>query len=358
VEISRPIGEHSERLVGDRLNGFLYRKNTRTLSHGLIWRAVGSDPLRNERFLLVVQGQLFGTRLQILFAPTAQISPKTAICLRWDIVGCADIDGDVEDDAAVGSAKPGRSLEAPRQFSLVRFDFDAFPAEYHAKYPFKKDGVYVFVGEIPNMPGHCVVADHGTGRIYRGTTRRISSSYLETKSKGYAGRRADRQMPWKSRGMTESHCPICYGWLEVREVAPCFDCGAIPNEMEQLLGGKHTYSEVLVFNVPIVLCDFCQVDLSSYDPEYFNRPRGTKLGLDELTFVREVRNAAPAKDKFCPTCRRRLAFFDFSLKFALARKMYGSGTPKSLQIFLARPSLISVWRGTVDVWPAGPTKME
>jgi hypothetical protein len=59
-------------------------------------------------------------------------------------------------------------LETPRQFSLVRFDFDTLPVEYHAKYPFKKDGAYVFFGEIPNMPGHCVVADPEDGRIYSG----------------------------------------------------------------------------------------------------------------------------------------------------------------------------------------------
>jgi hypothetical protein len=37
-----------------------------------------------------------------------------------------------------------------------------------AKYPFKENGVYVYFGEIPNMPGHCIVADHKTGKIYSG----------------------------------------------------------------------------------------------------------------------------------------------------------------------------------------------
>jgi hypothetical protein len=52
--------------------------------------------------------------------------------------------------------------------SLVRFNYDAIPAEYHEKYPFESTGVYVFLGELVNMPGHCVVADHKTGRIYSG----------------------------------------------------------------------------------------------------------------------------------------------------------------------------------------------
>jgi hypothetical protein len=56
----------------------------------------------------------------------------------------------------------------PRQYSLVRFLFDTLPPAYHDKYPFTRDGVYVFFGEIPNMPGHCVVAETKTGRLYSG----------------------------------------------------------------------------------------------------------------------------------------------------------------------------------------------
>ena len=56
----------------------------------------------------------------------------------------------------------------PRQYSLVRFAFEQLPKKYHSKYPFKPKRVYVFFGDIPNMPGHCVVADHRTGRIYPG----------------------------------------------------------------------------------------------------------------------------------------------------------------------------------------------
>ena len=61
-----------------------------------------------------------------------------------------------------------RKTAIPRQYSLVRFRFDQLPAKYHDRYPFKPDGVYVFFGDIPNMPGHCVVADHRTGQIYSG----------------------------------------------------------------------------------------------------------------------------------------------------------------------------------------------
>ncbi len=111
--------------------------------------------------------------------------------------------------------------------------------------------------------------------------------------------------------MAESRCPICYGELEVREVTPCFDCGGEPKELEHLAEGKHIYSEVVAFGIPIILCDFCLVDFSSYDPEYFNRPKGTTMGVGEFTFVRELRDAKVEKDKYCAACRRRLAFLRF-----------------------------------------------
>ena len=50
----------------------------------------------------------------------------------------------------------------------MTFSFDAIPAEYHSKYPFVANRSYVFFGEIPNMPGHCVVADHKTGQLHSG----------------------------------------------------------------------------------------------------------------------------------------------------------------------------------------------
>jgi hypothetical protein len=34
--------------------------------------------------------------------------------------------------------------------------------------PFKKDKMFVYMGEIPNMLGHCVVAGYDTGIIYAG----------------------------------------------------------------------------------------------------------------------------------------------------------------------------------------------
>lgn len=56
----------------------------------------------------------------------------------------------------------------PRCLSLVRFNFDSVPNDYHAKYPFVDGRTYIFFGEIPNMPGHCVVADHQKGQLHSG----------------------------------------------------------------------------------------------------------------------------------------------------------------------------------------------
>ena len=56
----------------------------------------------------------------------------------------------------------------PRKLSLVRFDAARVPRASRRQYPFRVRSSYVFLGEIPNMPGHCVVADQQSGRIYSG----------------------------------------------------------------------------------------------------------------------------------------------------------------------------------------------
>lgn len=56
----------------------------------------------------------------------------------------------------------------PRQYSLVRFLYDSIPKKYHSQYPFTQKGAYIFFGEIPNMPGHCIVADRITGQLFCG----------------------------------------------------------------------------------------------------------------------------------------------------------------------------------------------
>jgi len=54
-----------------------------------------------------------------------------------------------------------------RQYSLVRFDDSSLPKEYRGMYPFSSKHRYIFLGEIPNMPGHCIVMDED-GKMYPG----------------------------------------------------------------------------------------------------------------------------------------------------------------------------------------------
>ena len=58
-----------------------------------------------------------------------------------------------------------RRTIVPQQYSLVRH-----VAAYGLKgaSPFKAGQVLVFFGEIPNMPGHAIVADQKTGKLYSG----------------------------------------------------------------------------------------------------------------------------------------------------------------------------------------------
>lgn len=53
----------------------------------------------------------------------------------------------------------------PRQYSFVKFDYTTLPEFYRDSYPFGEWTRYIWLGEIPNMPGHCIVMDE-TGKHY------------------------------------------------------------------------------------------------------------------------------------------------------------------------------------------------
>ena len=115
--------------------------------------------------------------------------------------------------------------------------------------------------------------------------------------------------------MAETHCPVCFTELEEREVAPCYDCGDDPAELEDLRAGRHTYDEVEHLGSRAVLCDFCQADFTSYDPTYFGRKRGERVGLGHgMELVRRLENPMPVRDKVCPQCKHRLAFLRFVME--------------------------------------------
>jgi hypothetical protein len=58
--------------------------------------------------------------------------------------------------------------KTPRQYSLVKFDYSSISSKFHNSFPFTEKGIYVFLGEIPNMLGHCIIIDHKTGQIFSG----------------------------------------------------------------------------------------------------------------------------------------------------------------------------------------------
>jgi hypothetical protein len=45
----------------------------------------------------------------------------------------------------------------PRPLSLVKFDFTTGSKDV---YPFSEDDRFIFIGEIPNMPGHCILQEY------------------------------------------------------------------------------------------------------------------------------------------------------------------------------------------------------
>jgi hypothetical protein len=66
-------------------------------------------------------------------------------------------------------------MSDPRPLSLVKFDYENVHADYRDQYPFEKydpekvnKGVYLFLGEIVQMPGHCVLINIRTNEIHTG----------------------------------------------------------------------------------------------------------------------------------------------------------------------------------------------
>lgn len=112
--------------------------------------------------------------------------------------------------------------------------------------------------------------------------------------------------------MRETHCPLCHGELETRDVTPCDQCGGSPRELEHFASGKHTYAEYEVFpSLTLRLCNFCDVDFGSMDPEFFGLPRNTRLGYQFMRLIEPVREPTLGKDRFCPSCNLRLSFLRF-----------------------------------------------
>ena len=123
----------------------------------------------------------------------------------------------------------------------------------------------------------------------------------------------------------ETHCPLCATALEEREVAPCEECGGFPLELEHFRAGRHSYAEYEVFGgLRLVLCNFCDANFSTFDPVFFGLPRNAPCGHESMRHVLTVKPAGTSRDRFCPSCRYRLAFLRFVMR---ARARHGAAQP-------------------------------
>ena len=59
----------------------------------------------------------------------------------------------------------------PRPYSICEFNPpDECEEQYplNNQYPLNANHTYIYLSEIPNMPGHCVVLDSATGELHNG----------------------------------------------------------------------------------------------------------------------------------------------------------------------------------------------
>ena len=66
-------------------------------------------------------------------------------------------------------------------------------------------------------------------------------------------------------------CGQCGRKMEYTKIAPCFECGARPNEIDDLEKEIHQYYYFPLFDNAI-FCDFCINDIESTEPEYWGFP--------------------------------------------------------------------------------------
>ena len=112
--------------------------------------------------------------------------------------------------------------------------------------------------------------------------------------------------------MQEVTCLLCFGPLEVGDVAPCDECGADPVEIAHFQLGKHTFHRYEIFPpLQLTLCNFCDVDFGSFAPTFFGLPRRARIGYQYFTVIDRIESPSLSKDKFCPACRFRLQFLRF-----------------------------------------------
>jgi hypothetical protein len=107
---------------------------------------------------------------------------------------------------------------------------------------------------------------------------------------------------------------MCAGPMVIIPVAPCYDCGHSPKEIEECERGEHEYNNFTMFGHPVVLCDFCDADFGSYYPEYLGLPGKVPGDYPEgypLELVGKAEATCNGTDLYCSSCKHRFAFLRF-----------------------------------------------
>lgn len=109
--------------------------------------------------------------------------------------------------------------------------------------------------------------------------------------------------------MSQANCPVCCEDLETKEVTPCFVCGAWES-VDAAMAKKRVFSEYLLDDGrKIVLCQLCYLEDICSD----QGDTKTLLGINDdrdVRFQRSIDLNAKAKDKYCNTCKKRLALLE------------------------------------------------
>lgn len=71
----------------------------------------------------------------------------------------------------------------PRKNSLVKFNIkdSEIDKRFRKKIPFNQQDVYIFLGEIVNMQGHCIVMNYKTKEIHTGCHSDYFSEFNPTR---------------------------------------------------------------------------------------------------------------------------------------------------------------------------------
>ena len=111
--------------------------------------------------------------------------------------------------------------------------------------------------------------------------------------------------------MKHTNCPICYTKLEIRDVTPCYVCGGWEGEVERYPKESNFTEYYLIESENyITLCESCWLEellaLQGDLVSDLNLPISEGSASGYTLSNRSVDNKI-VKDKYCPTCNKRLA---------------------------------------------------